>query len=167
MLMPILNSSPECSHSLPGTLKEEFYICLLVLRWWSNKLLMNMLISGQYLRNEPLSFMTGSKNRPWDMLVEACPSLSLLKETEMFQPHCEYSLTQEFVQLEAKVKASFAEIPATIGRSAVLPFNIGIGVDCSADQLDKIRVTSHTFNTCKDRCTLLTLTNSAAPSKGL
>lgn len=49
------------------------------------------------------------------MLVEACPSLSLLKETEMFQPHAENSLTQEFALLETKVKTAFANIPSTIG----------------------------------------------------
>ena len=29
MLMPVLNRSPECSHSLPGTLKEISYIAYL------------------------------------------------------------------------------------------------------------------------------------------
>ena len=32
MLMPMLNRSPECSHSLPDTLKEDSYICLIVSR---------------------------------------------------------------------------------------------------------------------------------------
>lgn len=54
----------------------------------------------------------------------------------------------------------------TVGQSAVLPFHIGIGVDCSSDDLHQIRITSHTFNDSKDRCTLLILTNSPAPAKG-
>jgi len=121
---------------------------------------------GQYLRNEPLTFVASSKNRPWDMLAEACPSLLQLRDTELFQPRADLSLAQEFAQLETQVKACFEAIPSAVGQSATLPFNIGLLLDCPRDELDRIKVASRCINDAKDKCTILALTNTAVSAKG-
>ncbi len=121
---------------------------------------------GQYLRNEPLTFVASSKTRPWDMLIEACPSVALLQDGDLFQPRADRSLTQEFIHLENQVRASFEAIPSAVGQTASMAFITGLTLDCSQDSLDKIRITTRSINQPKDRCTLLGLTNSSTPSKG-
>nr|SVE72782.1 EOG090X01H4 [Ceriodaphnia reticulata] len=121
---------------------------------------------GQYLRNEPLTFVASSKTRPWDMLIEACPSIALLQDGDLFQPRADRSLTQEFTHLENQVKASFEAIPSAVGQTASLPFITGLTLDCPQDSLDKIRITARSINQPKDRCTMLGLTNSSTASKG-
>ena len=121
---------------------------------------------GQYLRNEPLTFITSSKNRPWDMLTEACPSLMQIQDADLFQPRADHSLAQEFTQLETQVKACFEAIPSAVGQSASFNFNIGLLLDCPRDGLDKIKITSRCINDTKNKCTLLALANTISPAKG-
>ncbi|XP_046444203.1 anaphase-promoting complex subunit 4-like isoform X2 [Daphnia pulex] len=121
---------------------------------------------GQYLRNEPLTFVASSKTRPWDMLIEACPSIANLQDSDLFQPRAERSLAQEFAHLEHQVKASFEAIPSAVGQTASLPFITDLTLDCPSDSLDKIRITTRSINQPKDRCNLLGLTNSTTHSSG-
>nr|SVE94085.1 EOG090X01H4 [Simocephalus serrulatus] len=121
---------------------------------------------GQYLRNEPLTFVASSKTRPWDMLTEACQPATLLQDTDLFQPRAECSLAQEFVYLENQVKASFEAIPSAVGQTASLPFITTLTLNCPKDSLDKIRITTRSINLPKDRCTLIGLSGSTSPSKG-
>ena len=124
---------------------------------------------GQYLRNEPLSYVADSKNRPWDLLIDSFPTLnarSVLEEADLFQPRADSSLMMEFQQLETHIKASFEAIPSAVGQSAVLPFNIGVGLDCSPNKMEKIRISSRFLSDPKDMCSLLTLTNSTVPARG-
>nr|SVE93463.1 EOG090X01H4 [Scapholeberis mucronata] len=121
---------------------------------------------GQYLRNEPLTSVTSSKNRPWDMLIEACPSIAHLQDTDLFHPRAESSLAQEFVHLEDQIKASFEAIPSAVGQTASLAFISSLTLDNPVSNLDKIRVTTKCINHNKDRCTLIGLSSSASPSNG-
>ena len=121
---------------------------------------------GQYLRNEPLTFVASSKTRPWDMLIEACPSVAHLQDGDLFHPRAERSLTQEFLNLENQVKSSFEAIPTAVGQTASLPFITGLKLNCSQDSLAKIRITTRSINQPKDHCTLIGLTNSSTRSKG-
>ena len=123
---------------------------------------------GQYLRDEPLCFVADAKNRPWNLLMESLPGLNaaFLEEVDLFQPRADLSLVQEFSQMETRVAAAFEAIPSSIGRSAVLPFNIAVGVDCEADQLKKVRISSRLLNDPKDPCSLLAVVDSAVSSKG-
>lgn len=121
---------------------------------------------GQYLRNESLTSITSSKTRPWDMLAEACQTITNFPDSDLFQPRAERSLVQEFTHLEQQVKASFEAIPSAVGQTASLPFMTNLTLDCQSDGLDKIKITSRSINQPKDRCNLIGLTNSATPSSG-
>lgn len=121
---------------------------------------------GQYLRNEPLTFVASSKTRPWDMLVEACPSIAFLQDADLFQPRPERSLAQEYIHLEKAVKDSFEAIPSAVGQTSSVPFITNLTVDCPLDCMDKLRITARSINLPKDRHTLLGLTDSVAPAKG-
>lgn len=121
---------------------------------------------GQYLRNEPLTSVACSKTRPWDMLIEACPSIAHLQDTDLFQPRAESSLTQEFLHLEDQIKASFEAIPSAVGQTASLAFISSLTLDGPAGNFDKIRVTTKCINHQKDLCTLTGLSSSVSSSKG-
>nr|SVE74030.1 EOG090X01H4 [Daphnia barbata] len=121
---------------------------------------------GQYLRNEPLTFVASCKTRPWDMLAEACPTIVNVQDSDLFQPRPERSLAQEFTHLEHQVKASFEAIPAAVGQTASLSFMTNLTLDCPPERLDKIKITSRSINQQKGRCNLIGLTKSATPSSG-
>lgn len=121
---------------------------------------------GQYLRNEPLTFIASSKTRPWDMLIEACPTLAYQQDTDLFQSRAECSLAQEFAHLENKINASFEAIPSAIGQTASLPFVTSLTLDCPRENLDQIKVTARSINLPRDRCTLIGIAGSLSPSKG-
>jgi len=99
------------------------------------------------------------------MLVEACPSLAALQDADLFQPRAERSLAQEFAELEARIASSFQGIPSSVGKSAMLPFNIGIQYSDSEEK-GKIRTTTRSINTTKDKCSLLVMADSPAPARG-
>ena len=100
------------------------------------------------------------------MLVEACPSIAHLQDSDLFQPRAERSLAQEFAHLEHQVKASFEAIPSAVGQTASLPFITDLTLDCPQDSVDKIRITTRSINQPKDMCNLLGLTNSNTHSSG-
>lgn len=116
---------------------------------------------GQYLREDPLTLVSSSKTRPWNLLADSA-NLNTQQKMDLFHPMPRSSLSQEFKSLKNEVSETFHSIPSTVGQTLSVHYTIGMVMEDSSNNQAKPYLSS--FCLTNEETSHLLLASTLSPS---